>query len=402
MLYFHCRFLLETGHKIDKIIPAEDHVALVEALANYEGVLTKTTKLPLSTFRMSTQDLIFFFTYLREFLMADIPLVEAIDTIADETRKINVKAIASKVHNDISNGYLLSDAMRNQNNVFSGISISLVAVSEKINFLASACNHIVNYLSFGTLIARKVRSVIAYPVVMFFMIFTMIVFYSKFVIPKLEAVFAEFGSADDVPIQTRLLVIFSDFISSYWAIILILSILTPLLCLLLYKKSHTFKIKFDSILLNIPLVSSFVIKSQLARFSLFTAHMYDKGYNFLDSISESVIVITNDRIRIDIENMIDNIKSGDAVYRSLRQIPYIPRFVHRMFRIAELTSNVQRPLTAIYDFYSDEIQNDLEKILKFIKPISIIMIGGLMLWIVSATLLPFYTKLPTLLGDSYA
>lgn len=405
MFYFHCKFLLENGQKTGLVIPAEDHASLIEKITNQEGVLISTTKLSNRTFRMSTQDLIFFFTYLREFMNADIHLVEAIETIIDETRKINIKAIASKLQYDITTGYLLSDAMRNQHGVFSNIFISLVAISEKINALSSACNHIVHYLNFGATLTRKIKSVVLYPIVMFFVIFSMVVFYSTFVIPKLETVFTEFSSTHEkgnsMPIQTEMLVSFASFISHYWILIISLSITLPLTILFMYRQSFRCKTIIDAILLKVPVVSSFIIKSQMARFALFTAHMYDKGYNFLDSISEGTIVITNEKIRTDLEHMIDTIKTGDAVYRSLRQIPYIPRFIHRMFRVAELTSNVSRPLNTVYEFYSQEVQNDLEKILRVVKPISIIIIGGLMFWIVSATLLPFYTKIPILLGGTH-
>lgn len=404
MFYFHCKFLLENGHKAVYIIPAEDHASLMDKIANHSGILTRTVKLPARTFKMSTQDLIFFFTYLREFLNADIHLVEAVETISEETRKTNIKAIASKLQHDINTGYLLSDAMRNQPNVFSNIATSLVAISEKINALAGACDHIVNYLRFNSELARKVKAVITYPIFMFLMIFGMIIFYSKFVIPKLEAVFMEFGTdaeTTSVPLQTKALVAFSSFISSYWFTILCTIVALPMIILFLYKKSLRCKAITDGILLRLPITSSFIVRSQMARFSLFTANMYERGYNFLDSISEGTIVITNVKMRHDFEIMIDTIKTGDAVYRALRQIPYIPRFAHRMFRVAELTSNVSRPLTTVYDFYSQEVQNDLEKILRFIKPVAIIIIGLLMFWIISATLLPFYTKIPTLLEGSH-
>lgn len=404
MIYFHCKFLLDNGQKLVKIIPAEDHASLMDKLADQQGVMMSTVKLPSRAFKMSTTDLIFFFTYLREFLNAEIHLVEAVETIAEETRKLNIKAIASKLQHDIHTGYLLSDAMRNQSGVFSNITTSLVAISEKINALSSACDHIVHYLNFGVVLARKVRAVIMYPIVMFLMVFGMIVFYSKFVIPKLEAVFTEFasgGSADTMPLQTKALVWLAAFISEYWLIVLSFATLLPLFILMFYRKSFRCKVIIDGLLLKIPFISNLIIKSQIARFSLFTANMYDRGYNFLDSITEGTIVITNEKMKNDFEIMIDNIKTGDAVYRALRQIPYIPRFAHRMFRVAELTSNVSRPLHTIYDFYSQEIQNDLEKILRVVKPISIIIIGGLMFWIISATLLPFYTKIPTLLEGSH-
>jgi type II secretory pathway component PulF len=72
-----------------------------------------------------------------------------------------------------------------------------------------------------------------------------------------------------------------------------------------------------------------------------------------------------------------------------------------MFRVAEATSNIQRPLTSIYDFYNQEIQNDLDRVLQLIKPLAIIIVGLLMIWIVSATLLPFYAKIPQLLSSTH-
>jgi type II secretory pathway component PulF len=401
MLYYHCKFILENGKTDDVIIPAEDHISLMEQVHLQDGILVKFTKISHKRFKMSAQDSIFFFTYMREFLNADISLIESIDTISQETRKVNIKSIASKLQYDIRTGYLLSDAMRKQPMVFSGISISLVAVSEKINALSTACNHIVNYLNFGIVLTRKVKTVVTYPIVMITMIFGMVIFYSTFVIPKLEAIFTEFDESAKMPIQTVALVAFSSFISNYWALIVTIIITTPIIMVFLYKRSDSIKSMLDSFALKVPILSSIIIKSQLSRFSLFTANMYERGYNFLDSISEALIVLTNDKMRADFENMIITIQSGESVYKALREIPYIPRFVHRMFRVAEATSNIQRPLTSIYDFYNQEIQNDLDRILQLIKPLAIIVVGALMIWIVSATLLPFYAKIPQLLSSTH-
>ncbi len=401
MLYYHCKFVLENGKTDDVIIPAEDHISLMDQVHTRDGILVKFTKISQKKFRMSPQDSIFFFTYMREFLNADISLIESIDTISQETRKINIKSVASKLQHDIRSGHLLSDAMRKQPLVFSGISTSLVAVSEKINSLSTACNHIVNYLNFGIILMRKVKAVITYPIVMLTMIFGMVIFYSTFVIPKLEAIFTEFDENAQMPIQTIALVAFSSFISTYWVLMVTLIITIPIATVFLYKRSDIVKSKLDALALKIPILSSVIIKSQLSRFSLFTANMYERGYNFLDSISEALIVLTNDKIRADFEQMIITIQSGEEVYKALRQIPYIPRFVHRMFRVAEATSNIQRPLTSIYDFYNQEIQNDLDRIVQLIKPIAILVVGALMIWIVSATILPFYAKIPQLLSSTH-
>ena len=404
MLYYHCKILLDSGEYTARIIAAEDYIALLDKVDELNGTLLRVMKIPQRFFRMSTQDSIFFFTYLREFLKADIPIVDAIDTVVDETRKVNIKAIASKLKHDISEGSLLSHAMHNQRSVFSDTTISLIAVSEKINALSDACDHIVDYLSFNMALMRKVRSAIMYPTMMFLIVFGMVVFYSKFVIPKLQAVFVEFGhdGSSSMPIQTELLVSFSQLIANNWLTVLISLILSFVVTRLLYVISHDFRCRFDAILLKIPLVSSIVIKSQFARFSLFTANMYDRGYNFLDSIKEATVVVTNHKICSDLENVISIIQSGDTVYRAMRKIPYIPRFVHRMFRIAEGTSNVQRPLHSVYEFYSQEVQNYLERVIRVIKPASIIVLGLLMFWIISATLLPFYTKLPELIQNTGA
>jgi type IV pilus assembly protein PilC len=235
---------------------------------------------------------------------------------------------------------------------------------------------------------------------MFSMLFAIVIFYSHVVIPKLQAVFSEFSTSGEMPIQTRLLVAFSDFISNYWAYIGAVVFLVPFVLFMLHRKNRKARFAIDSLLLKIPFISTIIIRAQLSRFCLFVANVYDKGYNFLDSIAESTIVLTNAKMYYDMENMIDNIKSGEAVYRALRQIPYIPRFTHRMFRVAELTSNVSRPLNAVYNFYAQEVENDLEKVLRFVKPVAILLIGFLMLWIISATLLPFYARIPQLLGGA--
>lgn len=403
MIYYYCKFLLESGESRGIVVPADSYTSLLERVDTQEGTLLKIKKIPNKSFRMSNQDAIFFFTYLREFLNAEISLVEALDTIIEETRKVNIKAIASRLQSNIAAGNLLSQAMSNQKDAFSDISISLVAASEKINALADACNHIVHYLEFSVMMKRQTTSAITYPATMFTVIFGMILFYAEYVIPKLSMIFVDLGDGSgQMPIQTRALVAFAAFISHYWLAVICTIAFSIVSVIFLNKRSPYFRLLFDKVTLKIPFVSQIIIKTQFARFSLFTANMYGKGYNFLDSITEATIVVTNHKIKMDLEHAIESVKSGDNVYRALRQIKYIPRFVHRMFRVAESTSNVQSSLDSVYTFYSSEIQNDLDKIIKSIKPISIMILGLLMLWIISATLLPFYTKLPALVQGSDA
>jgi type II secretory pathway component PulF len=398
MIYYYCKFLLNSGEISSSIIPADTYTTLIEKTEQVDGTLLKISKIPKNSFKMSTGDSVFFFTYMREFLHAGISIVEALDTIIEETRKVNMKAIASRLKSDIAAGNLLSQSMAAQPEAFAEISVSFIAASEKINTLSDACNHIVKYLEFNAEIKRKTQSAIMYPVFMFALIFGMILFYSTYVIPKLSAVFTDLGDgSSQMPIQTRALVSFAAFISGYWYWILSFITFATITTKVMNKTSHSFRVHFDNFVLKVPFVSSIIIKSQFARFSLFTSNMYDKGYNFLDAFSEATVVITNYKIKEDLDNAIVAVRSGENVYRALRNIKYIPRFVHRMFRVAESTSNIQRPLDSIYEFYATDIQRDLENVIKTIKPLSIIILGGLMFWIITATLLPFYTKLPSLI-----
>lgn len=400
MIYYYCKFLLDSGEMQTSVIPADTYSTLLEKTDELQGTLLKISKISNSVFKMSVDDSIFFFTYLREFLHAGISLQESLETIVDETRKLNVKAIAARLQSDVANGNLLSQAMAKQQDAFPEIAVSFISAAEKIDTLSDACNHIVNYLEFNANLKRQVRSAVSYPIVMFSMIFAMILFYSIYVIPKLSLVFTDLnnGKGSAMPIQTQALVSFSHFIQSFWHIIIGFILGSTVLIKIFNKTSPSFRNFFDTIILYIPFVSQVVVKTQFARFSLFTSNMYDKGYNFLNSLSEATVVITNHKIKADMEHVVESVKAGENVYRALRQIPYIPRFVHRMFRIAENTSNIQRPLDSIYSFYVSDIQRNLDNVIKTIKPVSIIILGGLMFWIITATLLPFYTKLPSLIS----
>lgn len=399
MLFYQCKFLLNNGKKVEAIIPVQDAISLTDKTLEYDGILISAKKIPPRAFKLSTSDFVFLFSYIKEFINANLPVIEAIETIQEETRKLNIRAVVAKLKYDINAGYFLSDAMRNQRNIFSEMSISLIAAGERINELASACEHIIYYIQFARDLKQKVKSAIMYPIFMFAVIFGITVFYSKFVIPKLETVFTEFASASAVPLQTKLLVGFASFVASYWVMILVYIITMPIITIIAYKKSYKVKFMIDTILLYTPFFGPIVIRFQLVRFSIFVTNMYDKGYNFLDSVNNAIIVVTNSKMKQDFEDMINDIKGGENVYKTFRRISYIPRFTQRMFRVAEVTGNITAPLQSIHNFYVKDIDNRLEKALRYIKPISILLIGGLMIWIISATLLPFYTKIPQLLNS---
>jgi len=390
MPYFKCKLInLRTGVKLTKEEYEEDKAILYDKLSkNFTILSIKQTK-GLKKVKLRNADILFFFSYMYELAKIGVSMQEALNIMSLEIKTKNIKLFSQAVFEAIKSGQMLSQAIQTSAEGISDFYTSIISMGEISNNLPESFGYIVNYIKVNNLIKSKTRKAIAYPIFLLFIIFGVITGASTFMIPRMM----EFGSSMGIQPSrsTLMLQSFAHFMGANW--IGIISGLSSFFTAasVLSRLFPFVKKKLDWAKLQIPIVSSIIIKSNIAKFCIFFSIAYKSGTNIIEALEKSCNVINNDVMQKVIASIAEKVSYGSTVSQAMDNT-IIPNFTVRMFKIGEATGEISSSLDNVVTFYTREIDNLSDNLIATIKPAGIMIAGGMIIWVISATILPIYTQ----------
>ncbi len=354
----------------------------------YEIISIKEIKIK-QTVKLQSNDVVFFFSYLGELTKIGVNLQEGLTMVANEVKLKNVQKFTQQVITNLNSGNSLATSIEKSTKSISQFFLSIVKMGEQSNNLEEAFDYIIRYINVSKLIKSRTRKAMMYPSFLLVLMTGLIIGASVFVIPKMT----EFASSMGItmPYYTLALKAFADCVREYWAIA-IPAVVGLIICLpLVTKVIPSSQIIFDKIKIKLPFIGSIIIKSDMAKFCLFFSMAYKSGVDVIESLRLSQNVVSNHVVKKTLAEIAVSVSSGTQMSIAMEGT-VIPDFTSRMFKIGENTGDLARSLENVVTFYTREIDNLTENLVSSIKPIGILMAGGLLIWIISSTILPIYTQ----------
>jgi len=356
--------------------------------STYEIISIKEIKIK-QTLKLQSNDVVFFFSYLGELTKIGVNLQEGLTMVANEVKLKNVQKFTQQVITNLNSGNSLATSIEKSTKSISQFFLSIVKMGEQSNNLEEAFDYIIRYINVSKLIKSRTRKAMMYPSFLLVLMTGLIIGASVFVIPKMT----EFASSMGItmPSYTLALKAFADCVREYWAIA-IPAVVGLIICLpLVTKVIPSSQIIFDKIKIKLPFIGSIIIKSDMAKFCLFFSMAYKSGVDVIESLRLSQNVVSNHVVKKTLAEIATSVSSGTQMSIAMEGT-VIPDFTSRMFKIGENTGDLARSLENVVTFYTREIDNLTENLVSSIKPIGILMAGGLLIWIISSTILPIYTQ----------
>ena len=231
--------------------------------------------------RMSRKDLIQFATQLAIMVDTGVTLSEALECIAAQAEKPNVKGIVSDVSQQVQEGGDLSSALQRHPRAFPRLFIALVSASEKSGMMGKLLNRATEYLRDEYEAIRRVRGALTYPAIMLFFAITTTTFLLTFVLPKFTAIYAAKAAA--LPVPTKVLIAISGFVVHQWPWLL-LAIAGTIFGAISFGSTEAGKRTFYSIQLNTPLIGGIFHKVYLSRGLRMIGTMAGAGISLVDCV----------------------------------------------------------------------------------------------------------------------
>lgn len=327
--------------------------------------------------KVKVKDLAIFTRQLSTMVSAGVPLNRALHTLEDQTKNAYFKKVVSGVAKDVEGGTQLAEAFKKYPDVFSDVYVNMVRAGEAGGILDEILKRLSLQIERDASIRKKIRSAMAYPVVI--LTVTVVAFFGImiFIIPKLSKIIKDLGGEDaSLPIYTQVMLNISTFLQHY-AIPIIISFVVIVTLTRRYIKTPKGRYQFDNLLLRIPFINTVIIKVAVARFARTFASLMSSGVSVLDALEVTGGAIGNKVIEKELQEAAKEVKNGKQLSEPLSKSKHIPAIVPQMLATGEESGQVDTILVKVADFYEEEVSTTIDGLASVIEPLMIIVLGVL-------------------------
>lgn len=358
-------------------------------LVQCSPVKSKTGKFSIGK-KVKIRELIQFFMHLKQMQGAGIPLLDALADLRDTADKDTFRDVLSELYRDVSEGSSLSEGMANHPRVFGNLEVSLVASSEESGDLQEACGQLVDYLKWLDAMQVRVRKATRYPMVLLVVVFLTVFVMMWKVVPQIVGFIRNLDQ--ELPFSTTSLIATSDFFVAYWLWILIIPVALIVVCILFARTSDTFAYRLDVLALKLPVMGELIRKINIARFAQTFGALFAGGIDVLKALDSATNTVGNRVLREGLENVQRHVKSGDALSEALNKSGEFPSMVVRMVRVGEESGGLTDVLNQVSEFYTNDVDEEVQKVITMIEPSLTALLGGMILWIAVGVFGPIYSS----------
>ncbi|MGI6751734.1 MAG: type II secretion system F family protein [Anaerovoracaceae bacterium] len=346
-----------------------------------------------SKIRLSTKDIAVLCRQLSSMLESGITLIKALNILYLQMDKKNIKESIKRLYESVQRGDQLSEGLRKQKDVYPEIVISMVEAGEASGRLDMVIKKLAEQFEKDAKLKAKIRSAMTYPIILIILSISVVLILVTQVLPIFMGMFESSGT--DLPIITQILVGTANVLRGYWYIFII-GITIAVILIKGYTKTENGLRKWHELQLSLPIVNSTVSKIAAVRFTRTLSSLLSSGMSLIQAL-EIVIKVVGNRVVMDgLLVTKEDIRRGMSLSQSLRKVSPLPPMVYSMIGIGEESGTIESMLEKCADYYDDEVENAIQKMVTMMEPLMIIIMGGVVGFIVVAMLLPIITLYGTI------
>ena len=353
------------------------------------GKSAKASSLNVTLFKQKVShiDLLLFSRQMHTLLKSGVPIMRALAGLQDAAINPEMKRIIGEVRESLEGGRELSQAMARHPRVFSPFYLSMVRVGEATGLLDEIFLRLFEHLEFERFMREQVKSALRYPMFVMLAMAVAIVVVNLFVIPAFAKVFAGFGA--ELPLMTRVLLEFSDFMVANWPIML-LGVVAAVFAFRAWVGTAKGRYSWDRFSLKIPIAGKILHKAALSRFSRSFSLGIRSGVPVMQALSNSAQTVDNNYVARCIEGMRENVERGESLLRASISSGIFTPVVLQMVAVGEESGAVDDMMNEIGDMYRQEVEYELKTLGQQIEPILIVLLGALVLILALGIFLPMW------------
>jgi len=336
---------------------------------------------------VSPTDLALVTRQLATLVKSGLPLEEALRAVAEQSERARLKSMVVAVRSRVLEGHTLADGLGEFPHVFSDLFRATVAAGEQSGHLEVVLDRLADYTENRQQMRQKIQLALFYPLLLTSVAILVVIALLTYVVPQVVQVFTNIGQ--QLPLLTRALIAFSGFLQTYGPALLVLLVAAGTGVYYLLRRPGP-KRRFHRLLLSVPLVSRLVRGLNTARFARTFSILTASGVPVLEAMRISAQVLGNLPMREAVEEATARVREGASLYSALSRRAQFPPMTVHLIASGEASGRLEEMLERAAQHQEREMETLIAAILALFEPLLILVMGGVVLVIVLAILLPIF------------
>lgn len=338
--------------------------------------------------KVKPDQLVIFTRQLSAMIGAGVPLLRSLNSLEKHAEDKVLKRILTTVVKDVEGGMTLGDALGKHPESFNDIYVNMVRAGEAAGILDDILKRLAAQQEKSAAIRKKIRSAMAYPMVLIFITIAAFFGLMLFVIPQIGQILVDIGGPDaELPAITKFMLGLSGAITTYWYIIFP-GIGALIFGIFRYIKTPKGKKQFHTLLLKTPGIRNIIKKVAISRFSRIFSALMGAGVAVLEALDVTSRAVGNVLFEEALQDAAVQVKNGKSLSSVIEKNELFPAIVAQMLSVGEETGQTDTVLIKVADFYEEEVDLAIEGISSIIEPAMIVVMGGMVGLIAASVMTP--------------
>lgn len=346
-----------------------------------------TTSLFRSGGSINSAELALFTRQLATLVRSGLPLDESLTAVSEQSESKRVKRVALGVRSSVVEGGSLAHSLEQFPNAFPPLFRATVEAGEQSGKLDFILERLADYVERRQVMQQKLVLAAVYPAILTLVAISVVVLLLTYVVPQVVEVFTSINA--ELPALTTGLIAFSDFLRDY-GIYLLIGIGIGVFVFRRMMRNDAFKRRVHRRVLQLPMIGRLVRGANAGRFTRTLGILFGSGVPILDALQIGTQVVSNLPMRDAIESAAIRVREGASLSRSLAASKLFPPITVHLIASGESSGTLDEMLDRAAENQEREVEGTVAAVMGVFEPVLILVMGGVVLLIVLAILLPIF------------
>ncbi|WP_347902073.1 type II secretion system F family protein [Pseudomonas purpurea] len=367
--------------------------ALIKAQLRKQGinpgkVRKKSASLLRAGQRIKAHDIALFTRQMATMMKAGVPLLQSFDIIGEGFDNPNMRKLVDEVKQEVAAGNSFAAALRKKPQYFDELYCNLVDAGEQAGALDTLLERVATYKEKSESLKAKIKKAMTYPLAVVFVAVVVTGILLIKVVPQFQSVFAGFGA--QLPVFTLMVIALSEFLQTWWWLVLLVLIATGFGVRQAFRRSQRFRDALDTYLLKMPLVGALMYKSSVARYARTLSTTFAAGVPLVEALDSVAGATGNVVFKNAVNRIRQDVSTGMQLNFSMRATGMFPSMAVQMTAIGEESGALDDMLDKVASFYEAEVDNMVDNLTSLMEPFIMVVLGVIVGGLVVAMYLPIF------------
>ena len=337
--------------------------------------------------KIPARDFMIFNQQFSTLLKAGLPILKALDLLADRTATPRLRPILGDVRQRVRDGALLSEAMAAQGS-FPGVYVTTISAGERSGNLTGVIDQYIAYLRVSTGFRSRLMTAMIYPVVLVVVAVLLITYVVTYAMPQFANLYHELGIPLP-PITAFMLAIALPLRNYFLAVLGALAL--GFVLIFGWTRSREGAMAIDRLKPRVPVFGDIWLKSEVAQFARTLSTLLNGGTPLVSALGTAASAIGSRLISTGVEQAAARVREGQSLHTSLAETHLIPSLSLEMIEVGEASGALAPMLSSVAEFYEEEVSTRLERTLSWIPIVILVVMATVVLLILLALYLPLFS-----------